>query len=141
MRITIYFDFYSLFNKSFSFQVLHDFLAVKRDEMVRIRTILSNYLSAKSTGTPDRSLAALNDIQKIITSVPSLETDRETDAEEIDRLSKLLHDNAHSFSVPATIVPDDIYVVLNNDRKWFRAIVGLPCGKFQVTRSTPSVVV
>jgi len=121
--------------------VLHDFLAVKRDEMLHIRTILSNYLSAKSPGTPDRSLAAPNDIHKSIPSVPSLDTDRETDAEEIDRLSKLLHDNAHSFSVPVTIVPDDIYVVLNNDRKWFRAFVGLPCGIFQVKRSTLSVVV
>ena len=37
-------------------------------------------------------------------------------------------------SLPGKIIPCQIYLVMNNDRKWFRATVGLPCGKFQVQK-------
>lgn len=35
-------------------------------------------------------------------------------------------------SLPAEIFPDQMYAVLNSDRKWSRALVGPPSGKFQV---------
>ena len=39
---------------------------------------------------------------------------------------------APNSSLPVEIFPNQMYAVLNSDRKWSRALVGLPSGKFQV---------
>jgi len=51
---------------------------------------------------------------------------------ECDKLFNWIHKLAPLSSVPNSIVPGQVYAVLNSDKKWVRATVGFACSPFQV---------
>ena len=55
-----------------------------------------------------------------------------SDMKEHDKLFNWIQKLAPLSSVPNCIVPGQVYAVLNSDKKWVRATVGLTCSPFQV---------
>ena len=98
---------------------MKDFLAAKREEMLNVRIIYSDYLSSISSETATKSLASCNS--------------HGSGSEERDRLLDSLQAIASTLPAPETIYQGQMYAVLNNsDRKWYRVTVDHPFGKFQV---------
>ena len=55
-----------------------------------------------------------------------------SDMEDRDKLFSWIQKLAPLSSVPNSIVPSQVYAVLNSEKKWFRATVELTCSPFQV---------
>jgi len=122
-------------------QISNDCLAIKREEMLKIRKIFSDFMlstlsekresgSASMGPKPDDTF--LGTITAI-TDPGEFCVVRWHEIQERERFFHQIQSTATNFHPIDAIVPGQMYAVLiSSDQNWFRAIAGVSCGFFQV---------
>ena len=118
-------------------QISNDYLAMKREEILKIRKILSGFMLTTLSDKEESGSASMgpkpdDTFLGTVTSIPGeFYVVRWCEILERERIFHQIQSCATTFHPIDTVVPGQMYAVLiSTDQNWFRVIAGVSCGFF-----------